>query len=378
MTMTIRRLFLLFTLTLGLAGILPESAQAITFRAGDDVEIPVGTVIADDLYVAGGDVRIRGRVDGDLVVAGGTVTVSGDVRDDLIAAGGTVTIQGAVGETIRAAGGTITVAGSVGRDLILAGNQLSQLASSEASGSAILTGRDIAVRGTTGGMLQAKGDTVLIDGRVGGANVVADDVTVTAGARIDGPLNYSSPQEADVRPGATITGPVTRDSEETTWTWQVPGWVGRIFLFLVGALAGVILALLMPRALVATGRELRRSPWLALAAGAGLLFGVPILAVVLMVTIIGIPLALSLLAFYALGLYFAWVLAAIAVGELILLRVPIRSLRVKLVCAALLGVFVLLLLQAIPWVGGLVAVLALMAGFGAPAVAFAYRLSRGA
>ncbi len=373
----LRRIFLLGALALGLAGITPEAAQAITFRAGDDVEIPVGTVIADDLYVAGGDVRIRGRVDGDLVVMGGNVTVSGDVRDDLIAAGGQVNVSGAVGETIRAAGGTITVAGPVGRDLILAGNHLTQLASSHASGSAILTGRDIAVRGTTAGTLQAKGDTVLIDGRVGGAEVSADDVTVTAGARIDGPLAYSSPREADVRPGATITGPVTREGNEATWTWQVPGWVGRIVLYMVGALAGVLLALIMPGVLTATGRELRRSPWLALAAGAGILFGVPILAVILMVTIIGIPLALSLLTFYALGLYFAWVLAAIAVGELILLRVPIRSLRLKMVGAALLGVLVLLLLQAIPWVGGLIAVLALMAGFGAPAVAFAYRLARG-
>ncbi|MNY53046.1 hypothetical protein D3C86_1887710 [compost metagenome] len=70
-------------------------------------------------------------------------------------------------------------------------------------------------------------------------------------------------------------------------------------------------------------------------------------------------------------------LAAIGIGEGILLRVPIRSLRLKMVSAALLGVLVLLLLQAIPWVGGLVAVLALMAGLGAPAVAFAYRLARG-
>lgn len=374
----ISRVVLLSALALGLAGAMPHEAHAVTLRAGGDVEIPAGTVIADDLYVAGGDVRIRGRVDGDLVVMGGNVTVSGDVRDDLIVAGGKVNVPGAVGQSIRAAGGTITVAGPVGRDLLLAGNQLTQLAGSQASGSAVLTGRAIAMHGTTVGALRAKGDTVLIDGRVGSADVTADDLTVTAGARIDGPLRYSGAREADLRPGATIAGPVTREGEGPTWTWHVPSYVGWLLLFMVSALPGVLLALLMPGVLAATARELRRSPGLALASGAGILFGVPLLAVLLTLTLIGIPLALSLLVFYALGLYFAWVLGAIALGDTILQAVPIRSPRLKLVLAALLGLFVLLLLTSLPWVGGLVAALALMAGFGAPVVTLGYRLARGA
>ncbi len=370
-----RRFLLSLLLVLGVCGVMPGAAEAITFRAGNHVEIPAGEVIADDLYVTGRDVRIRGRVDGDLVVMGGHVTVTGAVRDDLIAAGGEVALQGSVGQSVRAAGGTITVSGSVGRDLILAGNRTEQLASSQVRGATVLTGRDLVLRGTTEGKLQANGADVLIDGQVGSAEVHADQLTVTAGARIAGPLTYASSREADIRPGATIAGPVTQTEEETR-TWRIPGWVGAIFLFLVGALAGVVLALVMPGAITATSRELRRNPWLSLAAGAGILLGVPILAVILMITLIGIPLALSLLVFYAFGMYLAWVLAAIALGDLLLLRLPIRSVRVRAVAAALLGVALLLALQAIPWVGGLVAVIALMAGFGSVVMALVTRLSR--
>ena len=372
-----RRIVLSFALMLASAGLWVPAADAVSFRGGDTVEIPEGTVIADDLYVAGDDIRIHGRVDGDLVVMGRTVTVTGQVRDDLIVAGGNVKVDGDVGESIRAAGGTVAVSGRVGRDLIMAGNQISQLANSVASGSALLTGREIAVRGVTAGSLRANGDTVLIDGRVASASVKADDITVTAGARIDGPLTYSSPREVDIRPGASVTGPVTREGEEATWTWQVPSWVGKIVLFMVGAVAGVLLALLAPGALAATGRELRQNTLLVLLAGAGICFGVPIVAVILTITILGIPLALSLMAFYVLGLYLAWVLAATAVGDLLLFRLPFRSLRMRMVLAALLGVFLLLLLQAIPWVGGLVAVLALVVGFGTATMALVNRLSRG-
>jgi cytoskeletal protein CcmA (bactofilin family) len=370
------RLLLLLTLLLGFSGVMPEAAEAITFRVGDHVEIPAGEVIADDLYVAGRDVRIRGRVDGDLVVMGGQVTVTGAVRDDLIAAGGEVALQGAVGQSVRAAGGTVTVSGDIGRDLLLAGNRLEQLASSQVQGATVVTGRDLALRGATAGKLQANGRDVLIDGLIGSADIHADDLTVTAGARIAGPLTYASAREADIRPGATIAGPVTRTEPEAR-TWRLPGWVGTIFLFLVGVLAGAGLALIMPGALSAISRELRRNPWLSLAAGAGILLGVPILAVILMITVIGIPLALSLLVFFAFGMYIAWVLAAIALGDLLLLRLPIRSVRVRWVAATVLGVALLLALQAIPWVGGLVAVIALMAGFGSVVMALVARLSRG-
>lgn len=372
----ITRLFLSVALTLGLCGLATLPAEAITFRAGNVVDIPPDAVIADDLYVTGNEVTIRGRVDGDLVVMGRHVTVSGTVRDDLIAAGGDVTIRGSVGQSVRAAGGTVTVSGAIGRDLLLAGSRLEQLAASRVQGATALTGRDLTLHGVTEGQLQAQGANVLIAGTTGAATVTADELTVTSGARINGPLSYSSGQEADIRPGATITGPVTREAEEPR-TWNLPGWVGTVFLFMVGAFAGLLMAVIMPGALVAAGHALRRDPWLSLAAGAGILFGVPILAGILMITLIGIPLALSLLVFYGLGCYLAWVLAAIVLGDSLISRLPIRSLRGRMVVASLLGVALLLLLQAIPWVGGLVAVLALVVGFGSATMALVTRLTRG-
>ena len=369
------RLILSVALTLGLSGLVVLPAEAITFRAGNVVDIPPDAVIADDLYVTGNQVTIRGRVDGDVVVAARHVTLSGTVRDDLIAAGSDVTIQGTVGQSVRAAGGTVTVSGNIGRDLLLAGNRLEQLAASRVQGATALTGRDLALRGTTEGQLQARGGNVLIDGTTGPATVSADDLTVTAGARINGPLSYASGQEADIRPGATITGAVTREAEEPR-TWVVPGWVGTLFLFMVGAFAGVLMAVIMPGALVAVGQALRRDLGFSLLAGAGILFGVPILAGILMITLIGIPLALSLLVFYGLGCYLAWVLAAIILGDSFISRLPVRSLRGRMVVSTLLGVALLLLLQAIPWVGGLVAVIALVIGFGTATMALVTRLTR--
>src|SRR6266478_1958022 len=51
----------------------PAPASATEFRKGDRITIVKDEVVHSDLYVAGGQIRIAGTIEGDLVVAGGDV-----------------------------------------------------------------------------------------------------------------------------------------------------------------------------------------------------------------------------------------------------------------------------------------------------------------
>ncbi|HEX8754319.1 MAG TPA: hypothetical protein VF731_12980 [Solirubrobacterales bacterium] len=64
-----------------------ESKDPIVVIAGD-VTVPRGETV-DGVYVASGDARIAGRVDGDVVVLSGDVVVSGTIEGDLFTASGT-------------------------------------------------------------------------------------------------------------------------------------------------------------------------------------------------------------------------------------------------------------------------------------------------
>jgi hypothetical protein len=64
-----------------------ESRSAIVVIAGD-VTVPRAETV-DGVYVASGDARIAGRVDGDVVVLSGDVVVSGTIEGDLLTAAGT-------------------------------------------------------------------------------------------------------------------------------------------------------------------------------------------------------------------------------------------------------------------------------------------------
>jgi len=60
--------------------------DAIVVVSGD-VTVPRGETV-DGIYVASGDVRVAGKVDGDVVLASGAATVSGTIDGDLVTFGG--------------------------------------------------------------------------------------------------------------------------------------------------------------------------------------------------------------------------------------------------------------------------------------------------
>lgn len=76
---------------------------------------------------------------------------------------------------------------------------------------------------------------------------------------------------------------------------------------------------------------------------------IPIVTMLLMVTVVGIPLALILLAAYIIGLYFAGLVGQFVVGAWLLkkLKAPQQSLWLALI----VGIVVIAVVKAIPVIG---------------------------
>jgi hypothetical protein len=94
---------------------------------------------------------------------------------------------------------------------------------------------------------------------------------------------------------------------------------------------------------------------------------IPIAALLFFITIIGVPLGLLLIATYLTLLVVGYVTSGIALGEWTLMRLKFdrRDSRYWRIGAAALGVLIVGLLARVPWLGGWVVVLALLAGLGA-------------
>lgn len=206
------------------------------------------------------------------------------------------------------------------------------------------------------------GDTE-ISGTVNGDVVVFNgDVTVRSGAEIGGDLvTQSTPQVED---GATIRGSQTNVA--TKFDYDMGAFAGRFVWWLGYTVSVLILGLLLlafaPHLDEAVIETIRTRLGSSIGWGVALFFLLPIAAVFLLVTVVGIPLGLFVLFALALIYTIGYTVATHGVGRSVM-RSSSRYV------AFLVGLVILRALALIPVVGGLLWLLASVWGLGLLAVA---------
>jgi cytoskeletal protein CcmA (bactofilin family) len=218
---------------------------------------------------------------------------------------------------------------------------------------------------------RVRGDLVVVNGRLrvsgtvdGDVVAVADRAVLAPGARVGGDFVYGDKRPL-VANGATVGGDIQRVSvDEVT---DPAGFIGAAALWIAVSVSALVLGLVLlwlaPRALEAAFGAASTSLGPTIGWGLVLFFGLPILAVIALVTLVGIPLGvallLALLPIYAVGYTTsAWLLGRRLVG-------PPRG----RVLAFLAGLAILRVLAIIPILGGIVWFAATVVGLGALLVA---------
>ena len=237
-----------------------------------------------------------------------------------------------------------------------------------------MAGQSLSFAGTADGYVQMAGRNATVSGTVGGdLEISAARIEIGPGARVGGKLRYRSDREPVIATGAVIGGGLERlPGSLHAWTWREGGHhalqgVGRGIWFSGSLVLGILLLLLAPAFLASTSRQ-AASEWpLCLGVGFGILIAVPVAAVLLLITLIGIPLGLLAFALYAVVLLLGHIVAAVAVGDYALGQwLPARAGAVGWRVLGFLGALVALsLVRHVPIVGGLLALFVFLAGVGA-------------
>lgn len=375
--MFIRSLFL----AAGLAASLTSGAMAQTFgghvefqnidRDGD-LKVIAGSAeisgrIGEDFAVYGGSIEVDVEVGGDIRIAGGSVTAAGRAAGDGEFAGGSVEVDMDIGGDAEFAAGYVRYEGVIEGNLDTAVGALELLESSTVNGSADLTGQNITLRGRILGNLDALAEEVIISGRIdGNIDIEAEHLVIEPGAIINGRIEYSGPNPAEISPDAVMANDIEYTFRELDFDWdgdQFDGvnidfdiLPGGEFFAVAGVgfalLLGLIALLLMPRGVARLSRKFRRQPLLAPLLGLlllpmGWLMLMMAVTVLLTVTVVGIVLIPFWWVFGLFVIILAYPLGAIAVGDLILARTgrndPGLGLR-------LLGMIVILILASALWI----------------------------
>jgi cytoskeletal protein CcmA (bactofilin family) len=226
-----RRLLVIAGIVLLIALLAVPAALAFEGREGDVVVIEADEVIDDDLYVGAGEFTLDGTVKGDLIVGGNTININGTVEGDLWAAGQTIIVNGTVADDARIAGYSLIVGGDVADDFLAAGFSLEQESESAVGGDLVYGGYQALLEGGVEENVVVAGGAVQVAGSVGGdATVdvsgaepgqemppgfpffgppgvppvpsVPAGLTIDNSASIGGDLNYTANAKIDVPSGA--------------------------------------------------------------------------------------------------------------------------------------------------------------------------------
>jgi hypothetical protein len=329
-----------------------------------------------DFFGAGGIVNLTDAVAGDAILAGGRVAVASEVAGDLVVAGGELSLGGAVGDDLYAAGGSVQLDAIVSGNARVAGGDVTVGPATVVAGALSLSGGRVLFEGNTHSQLRASGGTVRLNGEVhGDAEVRAEELLIGPDTRIRGRLVFHGPVAPEVPESAVIAGGVEHHADSSRrWlddtrprVHDALRGVGSVLWFVGVFVAAALFVLLFPRFARNAAAAIGARPLQSLGLGLAILVCVPFVGVVLLITIIGIPLALLLVPLYFLVLFLGWATAALFIAQrgLEVLR-PARAVTPAWQLLALfLGLLALWLLRQLPYAGGLIGFLALIAGIGA-------------
>lgn len=328
--------------------VLPASEvhEGWFFASGNEVIIE-GTVNGD-VYAAGGTVEVSGTVNGDLLVAGGQIVVGGTIREDVRAAGGTVRIEGNIGGNCTAAGGTITVAstGTISDNLLATGGRVRL--SGRVAHEVLAAANDIAVAGSAGGDVRLYGE----------------EITVYEGADLQKNLHVFVEDSSDVEIAAgTVKGTFSTEiiDRNAPGVGPVRFW-GRTFYALMLIVAALLLVLLLPRYVRSAGTMMTRETWKTVLWGVIGLIVMPIASFIVMITVIGLPVGLFLFFLYLWFLFMAQLSLPVLFAGYIGIDKGAKGW--KLFWPVAVGVIIVQLLMAVPFVRFLLLLAGLVLGMG--------------
>jgi cytoskeletal protein CcmA (bactofilin family) len=358
----------IFSAVLLLVLITASSAGAADLRQGDTVVIASGDVINDDLYVAASLLVINGTVNGDILWAGQTINVNGTVNGSITAIGMNINIDGDVSKSVRAAGSSVNVRGRIGGDLMVAGSTV------DLTNKATI-GRDLAFAAskiTVDSMIDRSikgngGDATLSDSVGSDVDITVNNLTIASSAQIRGDLIYTSKNAATIQSGALIAGTTTHKLAQShiTPSWPPLGAWGSVIAFFMALLTGIVLIAIAPKRAKLVAAAIKNKPLPTLGWGALIFIVTPIAAVIVCITIIGIPVGLAGLVLYGIALYVSQVVVGLFIGSLILGRSNKIENRGILIGAFAIGLIILTLVNLIPYLGAPLFLATAIFGLGA-------------
>ena len=344
------------------------AAYATEIISEKDVIIAQEEVIDDDLIIMGETVKIFGKVKGDVIAIGIDITIDGDIDGDIKVLGEEITIKGNIGDDLSVAGSDIEIDGLDPDNAMVFGSDIKIGKDTNIKRDLLIIGTTINVEGMINKDARLYGNDITLSGDIGGnATVKSESLTILPSSTIEGDLNYTGPEEADINDIGSIKGDITYNQKAKPQKSYLDSIRISIEFMLPLLIIGFLIIYFMPGFIERTDKIIRTRTLISIISGITGLIIIPILSILIIITIVGIPISLMMLALYIMGLYLSKIFISVTLGQYIL-KISGRKKQTKYLCL-IVGLVALELLFVTPYIGSLAKMITLPLGFGALIIA---------
>lgn len=350
--------------------------------------ITITSPVYENLYIAGGNVIINAPVHGDLIIAGGTIAINDTVMNDILVAGGNVTFNGYAGGDVRCAGGKLNIIKDIAGDLLIAGGTII-VGEAAMVNSVIAKGGEVIINGITNGTIRStagsfalngtamkaihcEGNSITINGVVQGPAVLTarDKIKIGDKASFKSTVRYWTPERwisfnQSVQQGKAVYDPQIRTNYGR---WYFLGFTSFIVLLWYMGMAMLLIMIvqyLFSRTMKNAAATAHTTMFKSMAYGLLFWIGIPVMAGLAFITVIGVPIGVILLFNYILLAIIATIITSVVIANWFSSQYkPGWSYWYIVVCA--LGVFIFLkALTFSPFLGWLIMFILSCIAFGA-------------
>ncbi len=349
-----------------------QAEEAESSPESSIVVLPAGARHEGDYFAFGSTIEISGSVTGDVYLMGSQIVVDGEIGGDVLALGGSVDISGTVAHNIRIVAGQATLSGQVGGNATLVAGNVQLVPSGSIQGNLVLTAGNVDLASSIGGDATMIASSLRISSMIKhSVQAFIGHMRLTSKAVIGGNLVYDSDKKASIEPLAQVHGEIIYHPSfikeifrgKLLHVLMIGSKIAGVLMnFLYTLVVGLIWLRLYPQNLERALSALSHKPWKALACGVMLIVLLPLASLIFLMSILGAPFALTLLALNVIGFYTAKVITIFWVSNRLFKKIGLRPNTVTTFCLGLICYFAV---TAIPFFGPFLAFFAMLFGLGA-------------
>lgn len=342
------------------------SAKAIEFVQRDQFISSEAETLRDEMWISAQTVTISGEAQNDLFASGAdTLSLLGRFQGDIWGAGNHVIAGGIFDDQVRLAARTAQISGTLHGSLTAIGTTVQIQRTAILYKNLFCLTENVILEGMIRGRADIVAKKATIGGRIDGdLSVTAQDIIVLPGTILNGNLTYTAPKELVLSPSVMLNGQLTRTSEPPPpQQFLKPGLAGHFTFALAALLTGLVFSSVFPRYSLSSVALLQTSRTPCLLTGFAALFLIPIAAVLILFTFVGLPLSILLILFYLILLYLSKIIVGFRLGALILRRKEMTARNRGTTLAA--GLLIIYALTAFTAISLTVNLLVIITGLGA-------------